>query len=131
MGNFASPSYTGKGGSPTREEIKNSEKKDVGITKILRILEKISDYQKDIEDEKDSIKAAEERIDYFNEEITNARKQLKKELSLLDDSTKSLLASAGITINVGNTLDELLDEGKSYREANKVLKNAKNLDGNR
>lgn len=131
MGSFSSPRYTGKGGAPTREEIKSNERKDVGITKILKILEKISDYQQDIEDEKDNIKAAEERIDYFSEEIATARKQLKEELSLLDEGTKSLLASAGITINVGNTLDDLLDESKSYREANKALKNAKNLDDNR
>ncbi len=126
MGNFASPRYTGKGGAPTREEIKSSEKKDVGITKILTTLEKISEYQESIKDEEQAIENSKARIEIFKQEILDTRDKLKKELSSLDDKTKSLLKSAGIFIDTGNTLDELIDENKSYHDVNRILKNREN-----
>ena len=126
MGNFASPRYTGKGGAPTREEIKSSEKKDVGITKILTTLEKISEYQESIKDEEQAIENSKARIEIFKQEISDTRDKLKKELSSLDDKTKSLLKSAGIFIDTGNTLDELIDENKSYHDVNRILKNREN-----
>ena len=126
MGNFASPRYTGKGGAPTREEIKSSEKKDVGITKILTTLEKISEYQESIKDEEQAIENSKARIEIFKQEISDTRDKLKKELSSLDDKTKSLLKSAGIVIDTGNTLDELIDENKSYHDVNRILKNREN-----
>ena len=126
MGNFASPRYTGKGGAPTREEIKSSEKKDVGITKILTTLEKISEYQESIKDEEQAIENSKARIEIFKQEISDTRDKLKKELSSLDDKTKSLLKSAGIFIDTGNTLDELIDENKSYHDVNRILTNREN-----
>ena len=121
MGSYSSPRSYGKGGTPKHISA-TSEKKDVGLTQILKLVEKISRYQEAIENEKGSIKRAEEQIDYYNKEIENQQKTIKEALASLDEKTKALLASSGIIINTDKTLNDLIDENKSFREANEYFK---------